>query len=625
MRSSSLFRPLAVLTIGLLVTVAPLLAQPSSTAVVNGQAFINQGLVGVGRIPAAARDKFGETLGSFSALTHDPKSWKRNADGTYAGTFYMQPDRGYNNPGTTNWRARFFTLALTFAPTLAGSAAQNQVGITVADTTVLTEADGTPLTALDTAAGPAGIRPAMATLPALPQAYNGRISIDAEGIVRLADGSFYISDEYGPCIYKFSADGKLQAAIRPPDAFIPKRNGTDAFASNNPSPGQPAPVPTDPTVGRQNNQGLEGLTLSPDGKTLFALLQSATRQDGGAGGASTTRFNTRLLAYDIAGATPVLRGEYVFQLPATRTAAGATLVCAQSEILAINNTQFLVIARDSGFGHTSVIPASQYRKILVYDISGATNIAGTKFDDPAHPIAPAGVLDSSIRPATRTEFIDINDSAQLAKFRLHNGPTDDNDNLCEKWEAMTLVPALDPLAPDDYFLFVGNDNDFITQSGLQDGVAYAHPSGMESDSMLLVYRLTLPGRMLNLSSRAQTGFGGDSHIVGFVVSGPKPKQLLIRGVGPTLANFGVAGALMDPTLTLFGSAGQAIAANDNWGTAANLTELKTVTTAVGAFTFGEGSKDSVLLMTLDPGAYIAQVSGVTTSTGVSLLEVYEVP
>lgn len=601
------------------------LAQSSVTVGLNGQYYVNQGLVGVGRIPASARDKFGETVGSFSALTYDAKSWKRNSDGTYSGIFYMQPDRGYNNPGTTNWRARFFTLAITLAPAPAGGVGQNQVGITVADTTILSEADGTPFTALDTAAGAAGVRPATGSLPPLPQGYNGRISIDAEGIARMPDGSFWVSDEYGPYIYKFSAAGVLQAAIRPPAAFIPQRNGADSFASNNPAPNQPAPAPVDPTVGRQNNQGLEGLSLSPDGTTLFALLQSAARQDGGTGSASSIRFNTRLLAYDITGTTPVLKGEYVLQLPTTRTAAGATLVCAQSEILAISSTQFLVLCRDAGFGHTYPIPTSTYRKILVYDISGATNIAGSKFDGPANPVAPNGVLDSSIKPALRTEFIDINESIQLAKFGLHNGPADDNNNLYEKWEALTLVPALDPSAPNDYFLFVGNDNDFITQSGLQDGVAYAHPSRMENDSMLLVYRLTLPGRMLNVSSRAQTGTGEAAHVVGFVVSGPRPRTVLVRGVGAALANFGLAGNLLDPTLAVFNAAGQQVAMNDDWGASSNAADLRAAFAAVGAFALAEGSKDSALLLTLDPGAYTARASGLGSATGVCLLEVYEVP
>lgn len=624
-RSSATSLVLSLLAGPLLSTARAQSAPVAVSVLHNGHYFVNHGLVGVGRIPASARDKFGETIGSFSALTYDAKSWRRNADGTYAGTFYMQPDRGYNNPGTTNWRARFFTLAVTFSPTLSGAATQNQVGLTVTDTILLSEANGTPFTALDTAAGAAGVRAATATLPAMPQAYNGRLSIDAEGIVRLPDGSFFVSDEYGPYIYKFSSSGVLQNAIRPPAALIPQRAGADSFASNNPAPGQPAPTPVDPTVDRQNNQGLEGLTLSPDGKTLFALLQSAARQDGGTGGASVTRFNTRLLAYDITGTAPALKGEYVLQLPTTKTAAGATLVCAQSEILAINNTQFLVLARDAGFGHTYPIATSTYRKILIYDISSATNIAGTKFDDSANPIAPAGVLDTAIKPATRAEFIDLNDSAQLAKFGLHNGPTDDNNNLYEKWEALTLVPALDPAAPNDYFLFVGNDNDFITQNGLQDGVAYSHPSAMENDSMVLVYRLSLPGRLLNLSSRAQTGLGASAHVVGFVAGGPRPKTFLVRGVGAALSDLGVAGALADPILTIFNSAGTAVATNDNWGDNANAAEIRSAANATGAFALGDRSRDAALIITLDPGAYTAQVAGAGGANGVSLLELYELP
>jgi hypothetical protein len=57
---------------------------------------------------------------------------------------------------------------------------------------------------------------------------------------------------------------------------------------------------------------------------------------------------------------------------------------------------------------------------------------------------------------------------------------------------MALVPALDPALPRDFFLFVVNDNDFITQNGFQAGAAYKDPSGVELDTMILVYRVTLP-------------------------------------------------------------------------------------------------------------------------------------
>ena len=206
---------------------------------------------------------------------------------------------------------------------------------------------------------------------------------------------------------------------------------------------------------------------------------------------------------------------------------------------------------------------------------------------------------------------------------MNNGPQDNANTLSEKWEALALVPALDPATPNDWFLFVGNDNDFITTNGLQDGTSYA--AAFDNDTMVLVYRLSLPSRITNVSSRALTGTGASTHIAGFVVSGAKPKQLLIRGVGPTLAGFSVTGSLADPTLAIFNGAGQHVYANDDWGSAANLAELRAATTAVGAFVLSDASKDSALLVTLDPGAYSAQVNGVAGATGVSLLEVYEVP
>ncbi len=447
----------------------------------GGQTHTNQGLVGVGRLPSNLKDKFGETFGSFSAFMIDPLSWQVSGS-TFTGTLYAQPDRGYNAVGTTDYTARFNIISLSFTPSPSGGTAQNQVRMTLSDTIQYKEASGTVVGSLDAIS--VLNRPGF---PALPGA-NGKISLDPEGLVRMRDGSLWISDEYGPYIYKFSSSGTLLSVIRPPEALIPKRGGVDNFASNNPTAGGSAPVPADPETGRQNNQGLEGLTISPDSKKLFTLLQSATRQDGGTGGTSAIRFNTRLLAYDITGATPVLTGEYVFQLPTFQQGA-STRVAAQSEILALNNTQFLVIARDSGNGR-GLAPTSVYRTVMIYDITNATNIAHTAYDTASTPVAPGGVLAAGLVAATRAELININDAAQLAKFGLHNGPTDDMNNLSEKWEGLALRPALDPAAPNDAYLFIGNDNDFITTDGLQVGSAYN--AGVDNDSMVLVYRVTLP-------------------------------------------------------------------------------------------------------------------------------------
>jgi len=131
---------------------------------------------------------------------------------------------------------------------------------------------------------------------------------------------------------------------------------------------------------------------------------------------------------------------------------------------------------------------------VLVDTSQATNLAGSPYDG-AVPVAPDGKLADAVVPATLTPFIDINDNAELSKFGLHNGEPKDRNDLSEKWEGMALLPALDPASPNDALLLITNDNDFITQSGYQAGAAYRDASGVEVDTMLLVYRITLPEQL----------------------------------------------------------------------------------------------------------------------------------
>jgi hypothetical protein len=357
---------------------------------------------------------------------------------------------------------------------------------------------------------------------------------------------------------------------------------------------------------------------------LFALLQSAARQDGGTGGTGPRR-HTRLLAYDLTVAgNPTLKGEYVVALP-TFLLGTATRVPAQSEMLAINSTQFLVLARD-GNGRGIASATSLYRSILVYDISGATNIAGTAYDTPTTPVAPGGVLAAGIVPATSAVLVDMNNAAQLAKFGLNNGPVDNVNTLSEKWEALALVPAFDPGAPNDWFLFVGNDNDFITTNGFQDGAPYT--AAFDNDNMVLVYRVTIPTRLTNVSSRALTGPGQSAHVLGFVVNGARPKTMLVRGLGPALTPFGITNALPNPSLTVYNGAGLVVLSNTDWGVPTVngvVGDLAAAARQVGAFALTAGSRDAALLVQLDPGSYTAVVSDEGGATGVSLVEVHELP
>ncbi|RVD19497.1 esterase-like activity of phytase family protein [Mesorhizobium sp. M4B.F.Ca.ET.017.02.2.1] len=466
-------------------------------ALADGVAYVNKGLVGVGRIPANQKDKFGETFGSGSGMAIDTKGWARDGN-AYKGSLWLLPDRGYNVVGTTDYRARLNTVSIELAPTPPGAApaaGQEQSGVnaTLADTLLLTDDKGVDATGLDPLNG---VRPAAGDMPILPQADNGKLALDDEAIVRLPDGSMFISDEYGPNIYRFSAEGRLMSATQPPAALVPMRHGKPNFASDNPGPGAAEPDPKDPETGRQNNQGLEGMSLTPDGKFLIAVLQSAPRQDGGDSG--STRQNTRALVYDASDLAHLkLAHEYVVPLPVFKDAKGKTKVAAQSEIVALSNTSFLMLTRDSGNGQGVKGEESLYRKINIVDLSGATDIAGGPFDAADKPLAPKGVLDASVAPAKVTPFIDINDRAQLGRFGLHNGKPNDKDNLSEKWEAMSLVSVLDPKLPDDYFLFVANDNDFLTQDGFQVGASYKAGDGADVDTMFLVYQVTLSNLATN--------------------------------------------------------------------------------------------------------------------------------
>jgi hypothetical protein len=128
-------------------------------------------------------------------------------------------------------------------------------------------------------------------------------------------------------------------------------------------------------------------------------------------------------------------------------------------------------------------------------------------------------------------------------------------------------------------------------------------------------------RLANVSARTQVGTGAEVLISGFVIAGQSSKTVLIRAVGPGLAPFGVTGVLADPKLDVY-SGSTLLQTNDNWG---GTSALSTAFTQVGAFALPANSQDAVLLLTLQPGAYSAQVSGVNSGTGVALIEVYEMP
>jgi len=135
-----------------------------------------------------------------------------------------------------------------------------------------------------------------------------------------------------------------------------------------------------------------------------------------------------------------------------------------------------------------------------------------------------------------------------------------------------------------------------------------------------------PGRLVNLSCRALTEAGSNQLIAGYVVGGAGTSgtlPLLIRASGPALAGFGVSGTIPDPELTLNQSKGTInVLVGTNSGWADNATVASTAA-SVGAFAWTATSTDAALVETLSPGAYTAQVTGVSNDSGVTLAEVYD--
>jgi uncharacterized delta-60 repeat protein len=129
------------------------------------------------------------------------------------------------------------------------------------------------------------------------------------------------------------------------------------------------------------------------------------------------------------------------------------------------------------------------------------------------------------------------------------------------------------------------------------------------------------GRLSNLSARYQVGTGSDALVAGFTIGGSGNKTLLVRGIGPGLAAFGVPGTLVDPQIEIYSGITR-IAENNDWGGGFS---LSTAFTAVGAFSLAPASKDAALLIGLPAGSYTVQLSGVGNTIGEGLIEIYEVP
>ena len=129
-------------------------------------------------------------------------------------------------------------------------------------------------------------------------------------------------------------------------------------------------------------------------------------------------------------------------------------------------------------------------------------------------------------------------------------------------------------------------------------------------------------KIINISTRGYVGTGADVLIGGFVITGDKPKKVLVRALGPSLANFGVTGVLENPFVYVVNTAtGQQVAVNTSWGSPISTESVDSISNNA-IFKPGD-AKDAAMIITLDPGEYTATVADEGGKTGVALIEVNE--
>lgn len=288
------------------------------------------------------------------------------------------------------------------------------------------------------------------------------LRFDPEGIRVGSGGTFYISDEYGPYIFEFDRQGHLLRRLALPSRLAIAHPSSDPNAEllNN-------------TSGRQGNRGMEGLAISPDGTTLFGIMQNALLQDHGLNPGTTDRLglNNRILKIDLVNGET---HEYVYVLDAINRGQGV------SEILAINDHEFLVVERDNRSNLQSPPQAPTRKKIYKIDLTGATDVSGIES-------LPAGALPVGIVPVNKTLFIDLLDPV----FNLV--PT-----IAEKIEGLAWGPDLED---GRHVLYVVSDNDLNPSLATQIYSFAIDPALLNFEPQLLPGPLYPPGQVKKLLSQ----------------------------------------------------------------------------------------------------------------------------
>ncbi|MEC5218903.1 hypothetical protein RCH09_003878 [Actimicrobium sp. GrIS 1.19] len=397
-------------------------------------AFAAVDLLAIGTLSGNAFDLSSQTAGPLENGLAGNLLGGLGSGIAYAGnnTFIATPDRGpnatpYNSlvDDTSSYIARFQTITMSLTANTSGSGYAFNLTPTLTATTLLSSA--TALT-YGTGAGlnlPNGA-PALNAVnntnyftgrsdnfnAALPSTNPNNARLDPEAVRVSVDGkSVFVSDEYGPYVYQFDrATGeRIKSFALPANLAITNLNAQGALEiSGN-------------TTGRVTNKGMEGLAITPDGKTLYGIMQAPLEQD-----AASKIKSVRIVKIDVASGAV---NEYAYTLT---TGSGV------SEIVALNDHQFLVDERDGkGLGDGTTAVAKQLFKI---DITGAQDVSALSGD-------------LSTKAVSKMLFLDI--------VAVLNAKGIASNMIPSKIEGLAFGADVTVNGVLTHTLYVTNDNDFV--------------------------------------------------------------------------------------------------------------------------------------------------------------------
>lgn len=367
------------------LTAALALAAPAHAQTVGSAQFVNGFAIDGAAPDRSSGTPFDRRLGFFSDLYYDPNRRE----------YWGLSDRG---PGggvlPYETRAQRFTLNVNSA---TGQISDFQVLETVKLT-----ANGAPLNGQ--APNPTSV---------LGNAF------DPEGfVVNPRTGNLLVSDEYGPSLLEFDRSGNLVRRFTTPANLVPRdlESGTPNFASDDGN-----------TAGKRTNRGFEGLAISPDGRFVYATLQSAMLDEGGGNGVYA-----RIVKFDVA--TGEAAAQYAYRMETSSQGRGL------SAIVALGGDKFLVLERNNRGVGVGATLGSADKSVYEVDFGGATDVSNV--------VIAGGVLPAGVTPVTKVaRAIDLDANTLTAL----------GANSPEKWEGLTIGPRLDNGL---YLVLAGTDNDY---------------------------------------------------------------------------------------------------------------------------------------------------------------------